>query len=147
MATLNNEIVRNKLLEIQDHIVRIRSMDFTLEEINADRDIQDLISHRLHIAVESAIDIAVHIISSLGLYQSHESRDFFEELGRQKVISRELAENMGKACGLRNLIVHEYGKVDFGKLFYDYKDDLRDLEEYNKQIYGYLEKISKVKGQ
>lgn len=141
MATLNIEIIKNKLMEIQDHINRISRMEFTLEEIGSNRDIQDLISHRLHIAVESAIDIAAHIVSSLGLYQKEESKDFFDELGKQKVITPQLAQNMGKACGLRNLIVHEYGKLDFSKLFYDYKDDLKDLEEFNRQIYKYLEKL------
>lgn len=142
MATLNTKIIKNKILEIQDHITRINHMEFTLEEINSNKDIQDLISHRLHIAVETAIDIAAHIVSSLGVFQKEESKDFFEELARQKVITARLARNMGKACGLRNLIVHQYGQVDFSKLFYYYKDDLKDLEEFNKQICQYLEKVA-----
>lgn len=140
MATLDIKIIKTKILEIQDHIERIKNMDFTLEELESNQDIQDLISHRLHTAVEAAIDIASHLISSLGLFQKEEARDLFIELAGNKIISKDLAYNLGKACGLRNLIIHEYGSLDFSKLYYDYKDDLKDLEEFIREIYLYLEK-------
>lgn len=60
MATLNIEIIKNKLLDIQDHINRIDRMEFTLTEIQSNHDIQDLISHRMHTAVETAI--LLHIL-------------------------------------------------------------------------------------
>jgi uncharacterized protein YutE (UPF0331/DUF86 family) len=145
MATLNIDIVKSKIAEIADHIQRIRNMEFTLEELNSDDDIQDLISHRLHTAVEAAIDVTAHIVSSLNLFQKEEAGDLFLELANKKIITKELAGSMGKACGLRNLIVHEYGSLDFTKLFYDYKEDLKDLEEFNRQIYGYLERLTKEK--
>lgn len=144
MATLNIDIVKSKIAEITDHIQRIRNMEFTIRELADNHDIQDLISHRLHTAVEAAIDVAAHIVSSLNLFQKEEARDLFMELFSQKIITQELAKNLGKACGLRNLIIHEYGSLDFTKLFYDYKDDLKDLEEFNRQIYRYLEKIDKT---
>ena len=143
MARLNIDIVKSKIAEITDHIQRVRNMEFTIEELVNNHDIQDLISHRLHTAVEAAIDISAHIVSSLNLFQKEEARDLFMELANNKVVAKELANNLAKACGLRNLIVHEYGSLDFTKLFYDYKDDLKDLEEVNRQVYRYLEKIEK----
>jgi uncharacterized protein YutE (UPF0331/DUF86 family) len=37
---------------------------------------------------------------------------------------------MIKAVGLRNLIVHEYGKVDLQRIFDAVHSDLHDLNDY-----------------
>ena len=68
------------------------------------------------------------------------AKDAFELLAKEKVISKKLAENLGSACGFRNIVVHGYQKVDFKQLYYDYKDDLKDLRDFAKQINEFLNK-------
>lgn len=56
------------------------------------------------------------------------------------MIARDLAKRMGLVSRFRNLVVHGYHKIDFSKLYYDYKEDLKDLRVFANQIYEFLQK-------
>jgi uncharacterized protein YutE (UPF0331/DUF86 family) len=44
--------------------------------------------------------------------------------------SRELAGRLASAAGLRNLLVHRYGSVDWARVHEIARTDLRDLDEF-----------------
>ena len=129
---------------LDDYIFRIQSMDFTQETISEDKDIQDLICHRLQVAVEITIDIAMHLASGLNLPAKDSAVDIFKLLAKEKVISDDLAKRMAEATRFRNLVVHGYGKIDFKRVAREYTDDLKDLKEFTKTITDFLEKNPQV---
>jgi uncharacterized protein YutE (UPF0331/DUF86 family) len=49
-------------------------------------------------------------------------------------IDRPLSEKMVKAVGLRNLIVHGYGKLDLEKIYGILDNDVRDLDAFLKAV-------------
>ena len=50
----------------------------------------------------------------------------------------ELTEKIVKAVGFRNLIVHEYAKIDLEQVFEISQKDINDLNEYLKSIFDKL---------
>ena len=52
----------------------------------------------------------------------------------------DLAQKLTKMIGLRNILVHEYGKIDRKKVFKIFTGELRDLELFKKQILNFLKK-------
>ena len=42
--------------------------------------------------------------------------------------------NMVKAVGFRNLMVHEYGKIELGQVYEIAQNDVKDLNEFLKAI-------------
>jgi len=50
-------------------------------------------------------------------------------------IDRGLSENMVAAVGFRNLIVHEYGKVDLKQVYHIAHHNIDDLEHFTKAIF------------
>ena len=50
----------------------------------------------------------------------------------------DITEKMVKPVGFRNLIVHEYDKIDLGQVFEIAKNDIKDLNEYLKSIFRRL---------
>lgn len=140
---INRELIEKKLEVLKNFIRQIEEMDFDEYGLVDSKDIQQLLSFRLQQAVETAIDIATHIIAGLSLERQETAKNAFEVLGKEKIITSALAKNMSLACDFRNLIVHGYQKIDFKRLFYDYKDDLEDLREFARQINRFLEKSSK----
>lgn len=67
-------------------------------------------------------------------------RDYGEiipQLAARGVISAELAARMAGASGFRNILVHEYGAVDFALVF-DKLADLGDLEALGGAIERWL---------
>jgi uncharacterized protein YutE (UPF0331/DUF86 family) len=60
---------------------------------------------------EACIDVANHIIASIGFERVEEYSKMFEVLARNKVISGELGEKMARMAKFRNILVHRYGTV------------------------------------
>jgi uncharacterized protein YutE (UPF0331/DUF86 family) len=85
----------------------------SLEEFLVDEDARDIVTHNLFITLQNIIDFGTHLISDVGL----EEPDFLTEipgiLAKEKIIEAQLEEPIRGMIGLRNLIAHEYGELDF----------------------------------
>jgi uncharacterized protein YutE (UPF0331/DUF86 family) len=53
-------------------------------------------------------------------------------------LDHDITEKMVKAVGFRNLIVHEYEKIELGQVFEIAVKDIKDLNEYLKSIFRKL---------
>ena len=56
-------------------------------------------------------------------------------LEENKYLDNTVTKKMIKASGLRNLIVHEYAKIEAKQVFSIVKNDIADLNEYLKAIF------------
>ena len=104
----------------------------------------DATKHRMQIAVEMVINIAEHIVSSLNLGMPEHARDLFTLLAKENIITEDLSEKLGRAVGLRNVLVHLYLEVDLDVLADSATVGLDDLREYVKNINEFLEKQGEV---
>jgi uncharacterized protein YutE (UPF0331/DUF86 family) len=66
----------------------------------------------LQISIETVISICQLFVVGLRLGLPAEENDVFEKLARAGVISRDLETILRRMKGFRNVLVHEYGKVD-----------------------------------
>lgn len=64
------------------------------------------------LACENLLDICNMIISDEGLGMPRDSRDTVRKLAGHDVISKSLASRLEELIGFRNLLVHQYGRVD-----------------------------------
>ena len=64
------------------------------------------------LSCENLLDICNMIISDEGLGMPRDSRDAVRKLVRHGVLSKSLASRLDELIGFRNLIVHQYGRVD-----------------------------------
>lgn len=137
---IDKPLIKEKLERINSYIQRIEEMDLSEDQFLTNVDHQDLLTFRLQQAVETAIDVASHIISASNLEKPETARSSFEVLAQKKIISKKIADNLTFAVSFRNLAVHGYDKFDFKKLFYDYKKDLKDLKSFIEEILDYLKR-------
>lgn len=138
---VNKSLVFKKLDFLNNYLHKIESMDFSEEAFIEDADIHDLVMFRVQQAVETCIDIAVHIIAGLNASQRETAKDAFKFLGEKGMIDKELALKMGQAADFRNRAVNGYNNFDFKLLFKDYKEDLKDLRQFGAEIVKYLENV------
>lgn len=90
--------------------------------------------HALLESIEACIDISNHIISAKGFRRSVDYKDVFEVLKEEKIISKKLAERLKEMAKFRNVLVHKYAIVDKKRLLRIMKEDIRDIEEFIKEI-------------
>jgi hypothetical protein len=60
--------------------------------------------------------------------------DAFTALADRDVLERELAQRLRAASGLRNLIAHQYGAIDAGRIFELASNDIEDLLSFCRQV-------------
>lgn len=63
-------------------------------------------------ACQGAIDLAMHVVAIKHLGMPHSQADAFRLLGDAHIITREMTEKMVGMCGFRNVLIHEYQKLE-----------------------------------
>jgi uncharacterized protein YutE (UPF0331/DUF86 family) len=88
-------------------------------------------------AIEACIDVAQHICAAEGWGPPQDNADALALLGDHKVIDRQLAAQMRRAAGFRNVLVHEYVEVD-DRIVLTMLNDPSDLDRFSRQIAEWL---------
>jgi uncharacterized protein YutE (UPF0331/DUF86 family) len=133
---VNTDLIISKAAAIKKHLSRIeKKADVDLKAFLADIDIQEIVLFNLQMAIQNCIDIAAHIISDENLGVAASNNEMLYILEEHGYISPDLTEKMVKAIGFRNLIVHEYAKLDLRQVLQTAKTDIVDLSKFLKAIF------------
>ena len=95
---------------------------------------QDAIAINLQRAMELAIDIANHLIKEKKLGLPRESRESFALLERAGVISQDLSRKLQGMVGFRNILVHEYQKLELAIMIDVIENRLGDLADFSTLV-------------
>ena len=124
------EILRRRIDALLEYLRRLepfRSLD--RGAFAANPDVHHLAERYLHLAVESALDIANHVIADRDYEAPETYRDAFGILGAHGVVTGDLARRLQGWAGLRNILVHAYLDIDHG-MTWDALGELDDLKAF-----------------
>ena len=126
----DKDIIYEKAGNIQRCLNRIQETTNLKTESLDNIDIQDIFVLNLQRAIQSAIDLAAHLISSEGWGLPRTLRENFDILVQKKILPKELGENLKRMVGFRNIAIHDYSRigVEILKNILDHR--LKDLEEF-----------------
>ena len=141
---VDTDLILAKAGSIKKHLNRVfEKRETDLRTFLKDIDRQESILFNIQMAVQNCIDIAAHIISDQGLGVPGSTNEMFYLLEENGYLDNEITEKMVYAVGLRNLIVHEYSKIDLDQIFEVAQKDITDLNEYLKSIFKKLDLADK----
>lgn len=89
--------------------------------------------------MEACIDIANYIISVKAFRRAEEYSEMFKVLKEEEIIGEELAAKLEDMARFRNLLVHRYGEIDNRRVLEMLKHNLKDIEEFEKEIEKFIE--------
>jgi len=136
---VDKDLILAKAGSVKRHLNRIfEKRNTDLKTFLNDIDIQESILFNIQMAVQNCIDIAAHIISDEGLGVPGSTNEMFYLLEENGYLDNEITEKIVKAVGLRNLVVHEYSKIDLDRIFEVAQKDITDLNEYLRSIFKKL---------
>jgi uncharacterized protein YutE (UPF0331/DUF86 family) len=125
------EVLRRRLDALTGYLARLeRFRSVTRDGFIADPDLHHLAERYLHLAMESVLDIANHLISDAGLDAPETYRDAFAILARAGILDQELARRLQLWAGFRNVLVHAYLAIDHGLAWDSIARDLGDLRAF-----------------
>lgn len=128
---VDKDILWSKISAMEKHINRIKTqLDVGEDDFLKDLTLQESILFNLQMAIQNCIDMAAHIVSEEGLGVAGSTNELFYLLEDNGIITTDMTEKMTKAVGFRNLVVHEYGKMDLQLVFRISHDNAADLEGF-----------------
>lgn len=132
------ESVRRRLREIDRRVTLLEALQRRgRDHFSADLGLQAQAERHLQLAIQSAIDIALHVVAEGSPETPETYGSAFAQLGDQGVLDEALAGRLRRATGLRNLLVHGYLDVD-PMLVWKHLDHLGDLRAFAAAIEAYL---------
>lgn len=139
---INKEFIKNKIYYIQRELDALsKYRDCSFEEIVSSFEKHTIVERILERIINDAIDINQHLIAESDKKElPFDFRESFLLLVGLGVYPKKFSEEIAKSTGLRNILVHQYRKLD-EKIFYlSIKDCLRDYIKYCDYILEFLKK-------
>lgn len=125
------EILRRRIDALLRYVDRLEKFSsITRGAFEQDPDTHHLAERYLHLAMESVLDIANHLIADAGLELPETYRDAFVVLARHGIIEAELGKRLQLWAGFRNVLVHAYLAIDHGMAWDSITNDLGELREF-----------------
>jgi uncharacterized protein YutE (UPF0331/DUF86 family) len=120
------DLVQKKLARIEVLVSELRRLARP-ESIATDVREERFVEHTLMMAIESATDTALRIVSEERLGEPQRRRDVFVLLARAGWIDAELSRRLQRMVGFRSVLVHAYDDVDLDVVRSVLEHDLGDL--------------------
>jgi uncharacterized protein YutE (UPF0331/DUF86 family) len=96
-------------------------------ELLADEDLLAAVKYRFIIAIEVCIDVGRHVIASEGLRAPLDYADVFAVLADADLVDPAIAADLRDTARFRNLLVHNYTKVDDARVVEILRERVDDL--------------------
>jgi len=135
------DVVLNKIQTIERCLKRIREEYVGHEEeFEENHTKQDSIVLNLERASQASIDIATHIVKVKGLGLPNSSRELFDLLLENHMISEDTCRQMQGMVGFRNIAVHDYQNLNLEIVVTIVEKHLGDFEGFVGEVFsGYLD--------
>jgi uncharacterized protein YutE (UPF0331/DUF86 family) len=128
---VNPEAVARRLLVLNECLNELaRPEAGIVERLATDSMLRAAVERWLQTAIESCIDIASHVVASEGWVPASTGREAFLILAQHSRISLDLAQRLGRAAAMRNVLVHDYVALDLSMLAHAVRHDLKDLRSF-----------------
>lgn len=131
---LDRERILAKIDELDGYLVELRQVVPATFEAYRTIEKKRACERLLQIAIEVVIDICGLLVAGLRLGLPAEEDDLFERLETASVISPDLKATLRSMRGLRNILVHEYGRVDDAIVFEVIRNELGDFDTFRTAV-------------
>ena len=136
---VDSTLILRKLADLETYFNQLSEYsNLTVKEYGGDWKVQRIVERTLQMMIESCLDIAGHIISDGGYRIPNNYADTFRVLYENNILDKALFATMGKMVKFRNIIVHDYDKVDTEVVIAILKKDLNDFVRYKNTILEFL---------
>jgi len=128
---VDNALLARRIGAIRDAVARIREvLPANAAALESDRTSREVVVLNLFVAIQESLALAMHWIADEGWTMPEGYGAVFQALAEHGVIDVALAERLAGASGLRNLIAHRYGALDWQRVHAIASDDLDDLLDF-----------------
>jgi len=101
-----------------------------IEAYKADWRTQRIVERTLHLAIELCLDLADHVVADRRLRVPESGADAFRVLSEGSLLPDDLGRALGQMVGFRNILVHDYARLDPAIVLKVLRTDVQDLRRF-----------------
>ena len=138
---INPDIIKERMQEIEENIkilAELKGVD--MEKFKSDPKIFKLAEYCLQISIQALLDICQYIIAGNNWQRPRDNQEVIKIIATNNIIPQDFAKRILPMAGLRNILVHDYLKIDLDKI-YNHLQNLQDFREFQKHILTYLKNL------
>lgn len=130
------DIIKRKLKELEQNLVYLKQIayDINLENLKSDMIRYWGIERGIQISIECIIDISNIIISVSGQEKPDTYRDIMLKMSDLDVVSVAFAKRLANMAGFRNILVHDYTKIESEVIIKILEEDINDFIKYTTEV-------------
>lgn len=123
------------LQDLEGYLQHLFEMQkYPVEEYLSDWRIYDLADRQLHLALETFLTVGDMVISEFGFAKPDTYADIPRILFENKVIPGQLKDKLVDLARLRNVLVHDYLRLDHERIYQHLQNDTKTIEEFIEAI-------------
>lgn len=138
------DIINIKIKELQKNMILLKEIAYGINQDNLKDDMIKYwgIERGIQISIECVLDISNIIISTLDIEKPDTYREVILLLGKEGVLPQRFAKDIANMVSFRNILVHDYMRVDENIMIDILHNRLDDFAIYIKYINHWLEQYS-----
>ena len=138
---MDRQVVEQKLESLRRCLQRIRTKcPAEVQTLAGDVDLQDIVALNLSRAVQLAVDIGAHLIAGMDVPAPGTMGQTFDLLAQQGVLPQELAGQLKKSVGFRNIAVHNYDAINWAIVHSIVMHHLDEFTDYSRAIAQWIDR-------
>ena len=138
---MDREVIEQKLESLRRSIRRIQgACPIHADQLAQNLDAQDIVTLNLTRAVQLAVDIGTHILSSAEQSAPVTMGETFLRLCELSMIDEALATHLKKAVGFRNIAIHHYEAIDWAIVHAIARERLGDFADFASAVTRWLDR-------
>lgn len=132
---VDRDLVRRRLLALEQYLRELGELTRAGRDAYlADWRAQRAVERTLQLAIEVCLDLADHVIADRQLRVPESAADTFVSLRDAKLLDPGLADSLVKMARFRNLLVHDYTRLDAGRVFDIARTDVDDVRRFAEMV-------------
>lgn len=130
------EKISDKIIEIEKYLEELYEIfPISFEEYKIDFKSKAACERYFEKIIEAVVDLTFLVIKEKELKQPEYEKESFDILSKANIISETLSSKLQYAKGMRNIISHQYGKIDDQIVFNSINEELKeDVQKFIKAI-------------
>lgn len=129
-------VVERVLVHLEEYLRDLDeiSAKYTLADFQNDKFIRRYTERTLQVAIEACLDLASHIISYSGFREPLDNKDCFQIMLENGIISPGLADRLKRMAQFRNIVVHDYTKINPAIVYAIVQNHVPDIVAFAQNI-------------
>ena len=140
--SVDKKSVQEKLDKLEQAIKLLENYKkVSREDFLVDFTINSAAQYNLVLGIEIIIDIGHHLLTEFYHLHPKEYKEIIEALGEYEIVPEKFAKENVEMAKFRNLIIHQYGKVDMKKVYQNLQKAPDIFRQFVKYFIEFLEKV------